>query len=112
MTDDSGSATIYVMGAAAVIAAAAVPVVLVGLGFAVHRDAVRAADLAAIGGAQTSLSDSAAACSVAAQVAMVNGAELRTCSLAASELTIRVVVDTSLPFTPELSATSRAGLRR
>ena len=73
---------------------------------------MRAADLAALGGAQQSLSETVVACSTAAQVAEVNGGEVRMCSLTSGELTVRVAVSTSLPFLPVVSATSRAGLSR
>ena len=111
MRSEAGSASIYVMAAAALLTALALPVVVVGLGLVAHRNAVRAADLAVLGGAQQSLSDITVACATAAEVAAANGAELRGCSLTSGALTVRVVVTTSLPLLSSVSAMSRAGLR-
>ncbi|MEO8106436.1 MAG: Rv3654c family TadE-like protein [Actinomycetes bacterium] len=109
MKSESGSASIYVMAAAALLIVIALPVVVVALGLVAQRHAVRAADFAVLGGAQQSLSDTSVACATAAEVARVNNAELRRCSMASGVLTIEVVVGTSLPFLSQVSATSRAG---
>ncbi len=112
MTGESGSASIYAMAAVALLTAIALPVVVVGLGLLAHHNAVRAADLAVLGGAQQSLSDVTVACTTAAEVAEANGAQLRRCSLSSGALTVQVVVTTSLPLLSSVSATSRAGLSR
>lgn len=112
MNNESGSVSIYVLAAAALIVAISLPMVVVGLGLAAHRSAVRAADLAALGGAQRSLTNVEVACSAAARVAGANGAELQRCSLTPKGLTVQVVRATSLPLVPRVSATARAGLRR
>ena len=111
MRSESGSATVYVMGAVALLAAVSLPVVVVANGFAIHRRAVLAADLAALGGAQASLRNQTVACSTAASVAAANGARLQSCTLSGGGLTIEVKVATSLGLLPEVSATSRAGVR-
>ena len=112
MSDQSGSASIYALAAATLIVATSLPVVVAGLGLAAHRSAVRAADLAALGGAQQSLSNAPAACATAARVARANGAYLQRCSLTSDGLTVEVALTTSLPLVPPVSATSRAGLLR
>lgn len=112
MSDELGSASIYVLGAMALLIVVALPVVVVSAGFAAHRDAVRAADLAALGGATTSLYDASAACAAAARVAHANGAELHECSLFSGSLRVTVTVSTPLPLIPQVSAIARAGLRR
>ena len=111
MRDESGSATVYVMSAVALLAAVSLPVVIVANGFAVHRRAVLAADLAALGGAQASLDNQSVACSTAAQVAEGNGARLQSCALSGRALNVEVTVATALALFPEVSATSRAGVR-
>jgi secretion/DNA translocation related TadE-like protein len=111
MRDQSGSATIYAVGAVALLAAVSVPVGVVADGFAMHRRAVLAADLAALGGAQASLHDQTVACSTAASVASANGARLQSCALSRRGLSVQVTVATSLALLPEVSATSRAGVR-
>lgn len=112
MSRESGSASVYVMAAVALLTVIALPVLVVGLGLVAHRNAVRAADLAVLGGAQQSLSNSTVACATAAEVAKANGAEVQRCSLSSGALTVRVVVSTSLPLLSSVRATSRAGLSR
>ncbi len=112
MSDESGSATIYVLGAMTFLMVVALPVVVLGAGFAVHGDAVRAAQLAALGGANASLSDAGEACATAARVASANGADLHRCSLLSGSLRVEVTVSTSLPLLPRIGAVARAGLRR
>jgi secretion/DNA translocation related TadE-like protein len=111
MRDESGSATVYVISAVALLAAVSLPVAVVANGFAVHRRVVLAADLSALGGAQASLHDQSVACRVASQVAVLNGASLQSCTLSGSALTVEVKIATSLSFLPEVSATARAGVR-
>lgn len=111
MKRDSGSASVYVLGAVLLLAFMSVPVAVVASGFAVHRQAVLAADLAVLGGAQVSLDDEALACSTAANVATENGARLQSCALSEGALRVEVAVLTSLALLPEISATSRAGVR-
>lgn len=111
MKRDSGSASVYVLGAAALVASLSLPAAVVASGFAAHRQAVLAADLAALGGAGESLYDEARACSAAARVAVANGAHLRTCVLSEGTLSVEVGVRTFLTLLPEVGAASRAGVR-
>jgi secretion/DNA translocation related TadE-like protein len=108
---DSGSASVYVLGAVLLLAFMSVPVAVVASGFAAHRQAVVVADLAALGGAQVSLVDEALACSTAANVATENGARLQSCALSDGALRVEVAVSTSFALLPEISAASRAGVR-
>jgi secretion/DNA translocation related TadE-like protein len=69
---------------------------------------VRAADLAALAGAQHSLTDREVACRVAQQVARANGAELENCWLEADALRVQVMV-ASMQLMPTVRAMARAG---
>lgn len=111
MKPDTGSSSLYVLGAVLLLAFMSVPVAAVAAGVAAHRKAVLAADLAALGGARESLDDEALACSTAARLADANGARLQGCELSGTALRVEVAVTTSLVLLPEVSATSRAGAR-
>lgn len=111
MRHDTGSATVYTLGAVLLLTFLSVPVAVVASGFAAHRQAVLAADLAALGGAQESLDDEQVACSAAARVAAKNEGRLQSCSLDGGSLRVEVAVSTSLALLPEVIATSRAGIR-
>lgn len=111
MSDDSGTASVYVLGTAALVTVLSLPVAVVASGFVAYRDAVRAADLAALGGAQASLHNTDLACAVAARVALANGGRLRLCGIVDGALEVEVAVQTSLALQPEVSASSRAGRR-
>ncbi len=111
MKDDGGSASVLVLGAAALMLTVSVPVVLTASLLSAHRQAVRAADLAALAGAQHSLQDAGTACAWAERVAEANGGRLRGCALAKGVLEVEVVVRSSIELLPETSARSRAGQR-
>lgn len=111
MTGERGSASVLALAAAALVVAASVPVVLVASLLASHRQAVRAADLAALAGAQHSLSDDTVACAWARRVASENGASLTRCDLAGSSVLVEVAVPTGIALAPDTSATARAGVR-
>lgn len=110
MSRDRGAASVLVLGAAAMVLAVSVPVVLVASLLASHRQAVRAADLAALAGAQHSLVDAAEACAWAARVATANGAGLTRCSLQQGSLVVVVTRAAPLPAVPAVTATARAGM--
>ena len=105
---DGGSATVLVVGVGALLSLFAVTVGVVATGLAGHRQAVRAADLAALAGAQRSLTDASQACQTAELVAAANGARLAGCQLEGPSLRVRVTMTTS-GWLPTLAATSRAG---
>jgi secretion/DNA translocation related TadE-like protein len=105
---DEGSGSILVLAAGALLSTLAVAVGIVATGFTAHRSAVRAADLAALAGAQRSLVDGRAACLTARVVAEANGAELRSCALRAAALQVEVSVP-AIGVLPAITATARAG---
>ncbi len=76
---DAGSASVYVLVAMVFVGLLAATFALVSSGLALHRQAVRAADLAALAGAQSALLRPAEACYAARTVAEANGGVLTTC---------------------------------
>ena len=109
MSNDRGSASIVVLGVALAIVVVSVPVVLVAGLLASHRYAVRAADLAALAGAQHSVVDESVACPWAQRVAVENGARLRECRLERGSLLVVVERPASVDLVPDVRATARAG---
>lgn len=107
---DNGSATVLVVAVGMFLSAVAMAVGLVATGLTAHRQAVRAADLAALAGAQQSLSDHRVACTTAAEVAVRNGAVLRSCRLEAATLVVEVTIAT-VDVLPPIVAAARAGQR-
>jgi secretion/DNA translocation related TadE-like protein len=108
---DTGSATVLVIAAGALLSTLAVVVGLVATGLTAHRQAVRAADLAALAGAQRSLTDATVACTTAAAVAEANGSELNWCRLDGEALRVTVMVR-STGWLPAIGASARAGVPR
>jgi secretion/DNA translocation related TadE-like protein len=109
---DTGSATVLVLAAGALLSMFAVAAGLVATGLVAHRQAVRAADLAALAGAGRSVADADAACSVARVVALANGGVLRACAVDQSSVRVTVTVTVAVSgLLPEISATARAGPR-
>ena len=89
--------------------AVSMPVALTASLLAAHRQAVRAADLAALAGAQHSLQDSEVACGWAERVASANGAQLSSCWLHAGALTVEVEMATGIAIASQVNATAHAG---
>ena len=112
MKGDGGSASVLVLTAAAFTLAVSVPVVVTASLLATHRQAVRAADLAALAGAQHSLRDAGGACGWAERVASANGAQLSECTLSTGALIVEVYVATGIAIAPQVTASARAGLGR
>jgi secretion/DNA translocation related TadE-like protein len=106
--NERGSASVLVIAVGALLGVIALAVGVVATGMAAHRQAVRAADLAALAGAQTSLTSQSAACRVASDVAEANGAELEQCVLSGASLQVRVRVAT-VELLPAIGASARAG---
>ena len=107
---DRGFASVLVLAVGALLGVFALAVGVVATGMAAHRQAVRAADLAALAGAQRSLTSQLAACSAASEVAEANGAELESCVL--SEATVHVQVEVpTVELLPVIGASARAGVR-
>lgn len=108
---DTGSATVLVLGLAAVLALVAVLAVgVTGADVARHR-ADGAADLAALAAATRALDGEGAACRAAARTAALTGARAVSCRLDGDVAT--VVVEARLPGRLEvlrpLHVTARAG---
>ena len=109
MKRDGGSASVLVLGAGALLAALALVCGLIATGLTAHRHAVRAADLAALAGAQRSLSDATLACRVARSVANANGADPHSCALQSGSLLVEVSVR-PVALVPSITASARAGV--
>ena len=110
--DERGSGTVYALGVIAVLLAAAVGIAgLIQAQSATGR-ARTAADLAAISGA-TVLSSVIAPgdpCAMAQRVAAANGASVSTCSVAGEDVTVSVIVPTTILGRPrQATAQARAG---
>ena len=110
--DERGSGTVYALGVIAVLLAAAVGITgLIQAQSATGR-ARAAADLAAISGA-TVLSSVVAPgdpCAMAQRVAAANGASVSACSVAGEDVTVSVVVPTTILGRPrQATAQARAG---
>ena len=110
--DERGSGTVYALGVIAVLLAAAVGIAgLIQAQSATGR-ARAAADLAAISGA-TVLSSVVAPgdpCAMAQRVAAANGASVSTCSVAGEDVTVSVIVPTTILGRPrQATAQARAG---
>ena len=108
--NDRGSASVLVVAVGALLGVVALAVGVVATGMAAHRQAVRAADLAALAGAQRSLTSQVAACSVASEVAEANGAELESCLVNRATVHVQVRVPT-VELLPVIGASARAGVR-
>ncbi|MGY1855129.1 Rv3654c family TadE-like protein [Modestobacter sp. SYSU DS0290] len=78
---ERGSATIWVVALAGLLAAVGVAAVLVGAAVVGRHRATAAADLAALAAAGAAVLGDPAACSVADQVAAANGAVVASCAV-------------------------------
>ena len=110
--DERGSGTVYALGVIAVLLAAAVGIAgLIQAQTATGR-ARAAADLSAVSGA-TVLSSVIAPgdpCAMAGRVAAANGASMSACSVAGKDVTVSVVVPTTILGLPrQATAQARAG---
>lgn len=111
MSGDRGAASVLVLSATVLLVAVSMPVALIASVLTSHRQAVRAADLSALAGAQYSLVDESIACTWAARVASANGARLLGCALSSGALVVHVGVDTGIELAPVVTASARAGVR-
>ena len=94
---DEGSAGIWVLALSGVVLLAGTASVLAGLAIISRHEAGTAADLAALAAASQALSGSEVACSNAAQIAAINGAELQSCDLGGDGV-VDVTVTVTLRF--------------
>ena len=107
--DDTGSATIYVLGLTSVVWLAGLVVLLLAQIAIARARAATAADLAALAGASHVLSRDS--CEAAAKVAKAQGAELSSCRVDAWDVGVVVSVRLSGPLAhfPPAEARARAG---
>src|SRR4051794_16510323 len=94
-TGERGSATVWTVALAGLLAALGAVVVLVGSAVVARHRAGAAADLAALAAAGSAVQGDPGACSVAEQVAAANGATVDSCSVSAAavvELRVHVPV--------------------
>ncbi|WP_228395258.1 Rv3654c family TadE-like protein, partial [Modestobacter roseus] len=92
---ERGSATVWVVALAGLVAAVGMAAVLVGAAVVARHRATAAADLAALAAAGAAVQGDPAACAVASEVAVANGAAVTSCTVGAGavvELHVRVPV--------------------
>jgi len=107
---ERGSATVWVVALAGLLAALGAAGVLVGAAVAGRHRATSAADLAALAGASRAVLGDPSACAVAARIAAANGALLASCAqLAGAEVQVEVRVP--VPLGPLGSGEARARAR-
>lgn len=111
LCSERGSATLYVLAAAALLLSAGLAAGLVGEAIVARHDAGVAADLGALAAAASAPLSEAAACAVAGRVVRANGAQLTTCSLLGADAVVTVQRAHSLPGLPGamVGVASRAG---
>jgi secretion/DNA translocation related TadE-like protein len=107
--EDSGSATVWVMIAASVMALMGSVAVLIAIGFVEHRRVSAAADLAALAAATRSVDDELVACESAADTAVANGAQLVGCELDNRTVLVVVRIDPPAAWLPAMQVAARAG---
>jgi secretion/DNA translocation related TadE-like protein len=109
---DTGSATIWVLLAAALLSAVAGLVVVRGLVAVERQRAASVADLAALAAAAHVLDGQSAACARAGAVARASRAQLASCTVDADDsVLVRVLVPPAGPLAgfPPLRVSARAG---
>ncbi|GIH80389.1 Rv3654c family TadE-like protein [Planobispora longispora] len=109
---ERGSATIWMIGVAAVVFTAAVAVTIAGSARAARHRVQAAADFGALAAARLALADPARGCAEAALLAAENDARLTRCDIGADGVAVvRTTVRLSLPVVGdrEIMAHARAG---
>ena len=112
LTDDRGSATVWVLALAAVLAACGAAVVLVGAAVVARHRATTAADLAAVAAAGRAVVGDEDPCATAARVAVANHAVVESCQVrpgALTEVRVRVTVRLGPMGSGAARARARAG---
>ncbi|MGY1820659.1 Rv3654c family TadE-like protein [Geodermatophilus sp. SYSU D00079] len=112
LTGQRGSATVWVVALAGVLAAVGVAAVLVGAAVVGRHRATGAADLAALAAAEQAVRGRPDACSVAARVAAANTARLTSCGVdgaAVVEVAVSVPVRLGPLGVRQATARARAG---
>lgn len=106
---ERGSATVWVLALAGLLAVLGVAVVLVGGAVVARHRASAAADLAALAAAGRAVLADPAACATAARIARTNGAELEGCVLRPEAIVdVRVRVPVRLGPLGSFAAHARA----
>ena len=109
---ERGSATVWLVALAGLLAVVGVATVLVGAAVVGRHRAGAAADLAALAGAGRAVLGDPAACAVATTVAIANGASMDSCRIGAGavvEVHVRVPVRLGLLGTVSARGRARAG---
>lgn len=101
---DRGSASVWVLGLAAVLALAVTAAVLAGSAMVLRHKASAAADLSALAAASTALDGPTAACAAAAEVVAGMDAQLTSCTLSGRVAEVRVTVTADLGLVGEVTA--------
>lgn len=110
--DERGSATVWVVALAGVLAAVAMAAVLVGAAVVGRHRATTAADLAALAAAERAVRGDPAACAAAERLAGANGARLTACAVgsgAVVEVTVALPVRLGPLGVHRADARARAG---
>jgi secretion/DNA translocation related TadE-like protein len=107
--DEEGAATVWVLALASLLTAMGLAALVIGSGFAAHRRAAAAADLAALAGATRSLVDHRYACQAAGVVAASNGAQLLACELDGTTVSVVVGLEPRVTWLPGIRVAARAG---
>ena len=105
---ERGSATVWVVALAGVLAAIGVAAVLVGAAVVGRHRATAAADLAALAAAEHAVRGDPGACAAAGEVAGANGARLTACTVGGGAV-VEVAVEVPVRLGP--LGVSRAGGR-
>ncbi len=108
MAGERGSATVWVVALAGVLAAIGVTAVLVGAAVVGRHRATTAADLAALAAAVHAVRGDPGACAAAGEVAGANGARLTACTVGDGAV---VEVAVAVPVRLGPLGVSRAGAR-
>ncbi|MGV1010426.1 MAG: Rv3654c family TadE-like protein [Dermatophilaceae bacterium] len=106
---DAGAATVLTIGVILMCTSVLAGGLEVAVVVATSHRAAAAADLAALAGAQESLSEPTAGCQAAARVAALNGGELDGCWADPDAVTVWVSVRSAGPWPLRAVARSRAG---
>ena len=108
VSGERGSATVWVVALAGVLAAIGVAAVLVGTAVVGRHRATTAADLAALAAAEHAVRGDPGACAAAGEVAGANGARLTACTVGDGAV---VEVAVAVPVRLGPLGVSRAGAR-
>lgn len=111
MRGDRGSASVYVLAAAAVVLLAGMAASVVGSAVVARHRAGAAADLGALAAASSAPRGSGSACAVAQRVVRANGGRLAGCQLVGADVIVTAAVTPAILGDEwgEARVTARAG---